>query len=399
MNLKKTFITLCLMSIIGHLFAQERIQIKYGPYLQNMKETEVTIVWVANRTSIGWVELAPDDGSHFYQEEREKFFDTRNGVKSESPVHSVRLTGLKPGTSYRYRICVQEILEHKGTEVTYGKIDGTDIWSQDPYQFTTNNHGKQQTSFVMLNDIHGRTDDIPNLLDVAKYKETDFVIFNGDMVSHSSTEEQLFNSFMNKAIELFASEKPMYYARGNHETRGTFASFFQQYFSVKEPHLYFTMRQGPVFFIFLDTGEDKPDSDIAYCGITDYDRYRSEQAIWLEKVVNSDEFKQAPYKVVVGHMPPEPWKGVIWHGPQEVLQKFVPILNKAGIDLMLCGHYHDNLPKYYYYESSDQVKFPVLVNESITVLRGNADSEKLSVEIKDSKGKSLFSKVIPSKKQ
>ena len=71
MNLKKTFITLCLMSIIGHLFAQERIQIKYGPYLQNMKETEVTIVWVANRTSIGWVELAPDDGSHFYQEERE----------------------------------------------------------------------------------------------------------------------------------------------------------------------------------------------------------------------------------------------------------------------------------------------------------------------------------------
>ena len=71
----------------------------------------------------------------------------------------------------------------------------------------------------MLNDIHGRTDDIPNLLDVAKYKETDFVIFNGDMVSHSSTEEQLFNSFMNKAIELFASEKPMYYARGNHETR------------------------------------------------------------------------------------------------------------------------------------------------------------------------------------
>lgn len=53
MNLKKTFITLCLMSIIGHLFAQERIQIKYGPYLQNMKETEVTIVWVANKTSIG----------------------------------------------------------------------------------------------------------------------------------------------------------------------------------------------------------------------------------------------------------------------------------------------------------------------------------------------------------
>ena len=49
---------------------------------------------------------------------------------------------------------------------------------------------------------------------------------------------------MNKSIELFAQEKPMYYARGNHETRGVFATSFQNYFSVKEPHLYFTLRQG-----------------------------------------------------------------------------------------------------------------------------------------------------------
>lgn len=81
------------------------------------------------------------------------------------------------------------------------------MWSREPYRFTTNDRRKPATSFVMLNDIHGRTADIPRLLDAAKFRETDFVIFNGDMVSHSSTEEQLFNSFMNKAVELFASEK------------------------------------------------------------------------------------------------------------------------------------------------------------------------------------------------
>ena len=324
MRLKRTFLMIFLMTcLIGKIFAQDRIQIKYGPYLQNTKETETTIVWVAGKPSVGWVELAPDDGTHFYQVEREKFYDTRNGVKSEKPVHSVRLTGLTPGTSYRYRICVQEVLEHKGTEVLYGKTDGTDMWSREPFRFTTNDCRKPQTSFVMLNDIHGRTGDIPRLLDAAWYKETDFVVFNGDMVSHSSTEEQLFTSFMNKAVELFAAEKTMYYARGNHKTRDTFATFFQDYFSVKEPHPYFTVRQGPVFFIFLDTGEDKPDTDLAYSGITDYDHYRTEQARWLESVVASEEFKQAPYKVVIGHMPPEPWEGTMWHGPWEVLQKFV----------------------------------------------------------------------------
>lgn len=154
MRLKRIFVTLCLVSFIGQLFAQERIQIKYGPYLQSTKETETTIVWVANKPSVGWVELAPDDGTHFLQVPRERFYDAKNGIKNTASVHSVRLTGLKPGTSYRYRICVQEVLSHKGTEVIYGKIDGTDMWSREPYRFTTNDRRKTATSFVMLNDIH-----------------------------------------------------------------------------------------------------------------------------------------------------------------------------------------------------------------------------------------------------
>lgn len=85
----------------------------------------------------------------------------------------------------------------------------------------------------------------------------------------------------------------------------------------------------------------------------------------------------------------------MWHGPWEILQKFVPVLNKAGIDLMLCGHYHVDKPGFYYYQPTEQMEFPVLVNESVTVLRGDADAENLTVEIKDSTGKSLFSKSIP----
>lgn len=63
-----SILLICFGAVV--IFAQERVEIKYGPYLQNLKETETTIVWVSNKPSIGWVELAPDDGSNFIKGEK-----------------------------------------------------------------------------------------------------------------------------------------------------------------------------------------------------------------------------------------------------------------------------------------------------------------------------------------
>ncbi len=41
----------------------------------------------------------------------------------------------------------------------------------------------------------------------------------------------------------------------------------------------------------MDTGEDKPDTHPVYNGLADFDQYRSEQAQWLQKEVQSDEFE------------------------------------------------------------------------------------------------------------
>ena len=212
------------------------------------------------------------------------------------------------------------------------------------------------------------------------------------MLTQLKDESGLFSGFMDVAIDLFAKEKPMYYARGNHETRGLFATSFQRYFSPKEPHLYYLVRQGPVCFIFLDTGEDKPDSDIEYSGITDYDRYRTEQAQWLAQAVQSDDFKQAKYKIVIAHMPPLPDKN-LWHGQMEVLEKFVPILNQAGVDVMLSGHLH----RYFNNKPTDKVKFPVIDNAHKTVIKAVAESNQLVLEVKDLQGKPVDKIVIPAK--
>lgn len=362
-------------------FAQEQIAIKHGPYLQNLKETETTIVWVANKASVGWVEVVPDDGTSYYRFERSRFFDSTNGVKNVSELHAVRITGLKPGTSYRYRIYSQEVLERKGEEIVYGNVAAPSIYDKRSLKFTTNDRNKPATSFVMLNDIHGNTDYIPKLLNNAGFKETDMIIYNGDMMNWLMDEEDLFKGFMDVTVDLFATHKPMYYARGNHETRGLFAASFQHYFSPKEPHLYFLLRQGPVCFIFLDTGEDKPDSDIEYHGITDYDNYRTEQAKWLSEIVKSPDFLDAKFKVVIAHMPPLPDQD-LWHGQGEVLEKFVPILNDAQVDVMLSGHLH----QYFNNKPTDKVHFPVIDNSSNTVLKGVIEGNQLNMEVKNMNG-------------
>lgn len=374
---------LFLFSLLLNLpaFAQEDIRITHAPYLQNLGESEVTIVWTANKPSIGWVELAPDDGSHFYRTERPKFYNAKNGIKLTSTVHSVHLTGLQPGTRYRYRVYSQEVVSHVGWRVTYGNVAATSVYGKQPLAFKTSDHNRQSVNFAMINDIHGKSDVLEKLVSHCDLKTTDMFLFNGDMVSIFNSEKEIFDGFMDKATELFASELPMYYTRGNHETRGSFATAFQDYFSPKQEHIYYMFRQGPVCFVILDSGEDKPDSDLEYAGITVYDQYRTEQAEWLAKVLESKEYKEAPFKVVVCHIPP--FGG--WHGDQEVAEKFIPLLNKADVDIMLCGHLH----RYVRNEPKDGVRFPVIVNSNNTILKAEAQPGKLSIKILDLEGKEV----------
>ena len=363
------------------VFSQDDIQITHAPYLQNLGENEVTIVWTVTKPSVGWVELAPDDGTHFYQTERPKFFNAKNGIKQTSTVHAVHLKGLKAGTRYRYRVYSQEVLSHVGWRVIYGNVAATSVYGKQPLEFQTSDHSRQAVNFAMVNDIHGKSDLLEKLVSHCDLKTTDMFLFNGDMVSIFNSEKEIFEGFMDKATELFASEIPMYYTRGNHETRGSFATAFQDYFSPKQEHIYYMFRQGPVCFVILDSGEDKPDSDLEYAGITVYDQYRTEQAEWLKGVLESKEYKEAPFKVVVCHIPP--FGG--WHGNEEVAEKFMPLLNNAGVDIMLCAHLH----RYIRNDAKEGVRFPIIVNSNNTVLKAEADSRALNIKILDTEGKEI----------
>ena len=378
MYMKRMFLVgLWLWGVLLPLMA---VRIEHGPYLQNVGEREATVVWISDKPSVGWIEIAPDDGTHFYAEERTQLYDTRIGIKVTSRIHAVELKGLTPGTRYRYRVCVQEVLEHKHHQVFYGQIASTDVYTKKPLTFTTNDASKPEVSFAMVNDIHGRNEVLENMIGQCDLAHTDLFLFNGDMVSVSETEEQMFTGFMDKATELFAGSIPMYYCRGNHETRGPMAPYFQDYFNPCEEELYYMFRQGPVCFVVLDCGEDKPDSDVEYYGITAYDAYRTQQAEWLKTALKSDLYTQAPYKVIVCHMPP--FGG--WHGELDIAKKFFPLLKEAKPDVYLCGHLHQYVKK----EAGEEgIPFPIIVNSNNTLLKAHADANALDIRIYDLEGK------------
>lgn len=369
-----------LLVIAGSSGAQEPFKISHQPYLQAMTDTSVFIVWTTNKDAIAWVELAPDDSSNFYKVERPEFFSVSGGLKNIGTIHSVHLQGLKPGTRYRYRVYSREVLKRDFVNIYYGAVAATVVWGKEPLAFTTPGK-KDEVEFAVVNDIHERNDILGKLLRQVDFGRTDFVFFNGDMINDFSKPDQVFTGFMDRATELFASEVPMYYARGNHETRGVFASAFSRLFPTVSGQLYYMFTRGNACFIVLDGGEDKADSDIEYSGIADMDYYRTEQAKWLQNALNSEVFKKSKYKIAVCHMPPTTG----WHGNEDILKKWVPVLNDAGIQVMLTGHEH----RHKIIQPSAAIKFPVIINSNNNLIKAYLSDKEARFSMLDTLGKKV----------
>ncbi len=359
------------------------IEIISGPYIQNVGENEATIIWRTDKNATAWVEIAPDDDTNFYTTERPRHYATDLGRALTGTLHKVHITNLEPGTKYRYRIFSEEVLDQTSHHVNYGGVASTDVYRKAPLEFRTTDKCKTVLDAVIVNDIHGDNELLSDLLAGVGKDNTDFVFFDGDMVSYMDSEQQVFDGFLNRSCDLFASEIPFYMARGNHETRGQWAGKYMDYFPTSTGKPYYAFSKGPVFFIVLDGGEDKPDSDIEYSRTAFFDNYRRDEAEWLADIVKTEEFKSAKYRIAVMHVPPVQDK---WHGPMHVKQLFLPILNSAGIDLMLCGHLHHH---YFLESGTDGAQFPILINSNKEAAILHADDTHMTLTTKDREGKEI----------
>ena len=367
-------------------------RIACGPWIQAAGETEFTVVWETNVPCISWVEVAPDDGTNFYATERPKYYESRYGRRPVSTLHHVRIKDLQGGTRYRYRVFQQALLLDEGNKrMIFGEAYGNDFnFTKIEFKTKTLDPSRSESRFTMVNDIHGEDSLCRRLTkDVVKEK-IDFVIFNGDMLSQIESTQQIVDGYMKSASELFSPFIPIFAVRGNHEHRGSASYDYMRWFPTSTNEPYYTFRDGPAFYIAMDCGEDKPDNDIRYYGLSLTDQVREEQAEWLKQVVASDEFKSAPVKIVILHIPPYS-KGTQWHGMREINRLFMPILNSAGIDLMLSGHLHSH---HYLEKGTTDNNFPILINSNKTRLDAIIDKERINLKIVDADGKIVHNYLI-----
>ncbi|MEE1102736.1 MAG: metallophosphoesterase, partial [Alistipes sp.] len=187
--------------------------------------------------------------------------------------------------------------------------------------------------------------------------------------------------------------KPLVYVRGNHETRGPGFSEFMNLFPSKTGTPSYLFRQGPAAFLVLDCGEDKPDSDMEYGGTAAYDAYRESMAQWLAETIESEEYKSAPVKIVLMHIPFEEKAG--WWGNNELKRLLLPLLNKADVDLMMSGHTH----RYSFREkgTSGGNEFPILVNSNNDRVDVKVTTSRIELKVIDATGKQLHQHTIDVK--
>ena len=254
--MKKILSTILALAACTTLTAQD-FKITHGPWLCDLTSDGVTVVWATSKPALSWVEVAEDDGRSFYAAEHERRYETVAGRKqARKTLHSIRLKGLRPDTKYRYRIFSQEVREWKyNDKVYYGDIAASNVYSRQPFAFSTLPTSGCDLSFVVLNDIHGRADYMAGLCRPIDFAQIDFVAFNGDMSNSTESPEQLYRDFIDASVGAFASETPILYNRGNHETRGIYADHLPEYFPKVGGNYYKLYMAGSVAVLLLDCGE------------------------------------------------------------------------------------------------------------------------------------------------
>ncbi|MGM9770666.1 MAG: metallophosphoesterase [Candidatus Cryptobacteroides sp.] len=381
---KMKFMVILAALLTTFLTAQAQVKITGGPVLQNVTQNSFTVIWTTDMPAVSWVEIAPDDGTHFYNVTRPAFYDKRGfGRRPIDSLHVVTVTGLEPGTAYRYRIMCKGVLSAENrARIIYTEGKGTDLNTQ-PTMARTIADDYDKVRFAVVNDMHEHDSLFCELFKDAKDKY-DFVCFNGDMTSTVDNASDIMDNYMRSASKLFATDTPVCMCRGNHEYRGNHALDFPRYMQTPTGKTYYTKKYGKFFFIFLDSGEDKPDTDIRNLDIMRTEEYVKEEAEWLKEVVNSDDYKNAAVRIAFCHMPP---KAEGWHGNAMVHKYFVPLLN-GGLDLMLCAHIHR-----YRYDKPGTLgaDFPILCNNKEERLDAEVTAKGIKINIFDPSGKETHS--------
>ena len=328
------------------------------PNLQAPGETTMGVSWKVSGLSKGVVEYA--DNPEF-----KNSVIVRSGGYGLVPIDisalQVRLENLRPATKYYYRTITTPFTDYRSI---YDAKLGRPIVSET-YSFTTLGT-RAAARFCMMSDTHAQWKPFGMIVKKVKELAPSVVVWNGDATNTTQKKETAVEIFLDPPVvdRDYATSIPVLFESGNHDFRGSWISKKEEVVFPRHPaerrgdqwdlKWNFAVRLGEMALIGMDTGEDKPDGHPKWFGLANFEPYRRAQAEWLAEQVSRPEIAAAKFKVLFCHIPlfaaknsPDyPHDGVkidpedyaFWS--RECNELWSPILEKAGVQLVVCGHKH-----------------------------------------------------------
>jgi len=375
--MKKIFLFICLCAFA----LNGKADIFRTPaYLQNPATDEMTVMWLTNVPCHSWVEYGTDS---LNMQRAQTWIEGE--ALANNKLNRIRLTGLKPGTRYYYRICSREITLYQPYKKEFGETAVGEITS-----FTTLDDKQTDFTALIFNDLHNNYPLFDKLIEQVKDISCNFVFFNGDCIADVQTEDEAISAISHYSQGIGADKVPAFYMRGNHETRGAYSPFLWNLIGLLDGHSYGAFNVGDTRFVLLDCGEDKPDDHWVYYGLNDFTQFRKDETAFLKKEIASKAFKSASKRVLIHHIPV--------YGMRD--EAFVPcrdlwggILAKAPFNVSLNGHTHS-------FEYIDKRKegnnFPVVIGggpseKSATVSILRKQGKQMTLTVLNAEGKTLLS--------
>lgn len=292
-----------------------------SPYLQKPSPTAITIRWQTSEDTLGTIKygISPDNLSLYREED------------GKTDYHEIRLEGLEPGTRYYYEVGT------KNLKLATGK----------QYWFVTPPDTEQPSRFWVLGDP-GYVGPKQLAVRDAMLKWSrqnprpdrpylDFMLTTGDNAYISGKNEEYQMGFFNPYKPILRNI-PVWPIYGNHDARRW--SFFK-IFSLPEKgesggvpsdtENYYSFEYSNIHFVVLDSHASGRSTT-------------GEMANWLRKDLASNK---KTWLIALFHHPPYT-KGS--HDSddtsdsrgrmKDMRENILPILEKAGVDLVFSGHSH-----------------------------------------------------------
>jgi hypothetical protein len=284
------------------------------PYLQNLQDDAITIMWETAYPSFGKVVYGKNSKMDQVAKENE----------IPTTMHQITLVDLKPNETYTYKI---ESFNTASVVQT----------------FRTKKSKDEPIKLIVYGDNRSYPKVHENLVEMMAKENADMILNVGDVVSKGTNLTGWIDEYFYPLRHLSGSI-PSYISIGNHEYGGygelRIVPPFEKY--VNNPsnisgstEYFFSVDYGNSHFIFLDPNKANFEEGE---GI----EINSQQYNWFISDLKSAN-ENSEWIFVLMHQPPysEAWSGGFYNGEPPLREFIVPIIEANNVDMVLSGHTHD----------------------------------------------------------